>query len=93
MSKPAKANGRPKSSLAGTPKARSKLLSRLRASEKALRSSLRALKRTRDAYQRAVYDWAEAELAKVDLETLAATREGLPLAAFIGELEKEIDKS
>ena len=72
--------------------ANGQVLDRLRAQKKMLLASMRALKKERDAYRRAVYAWAEEQLTREDLAHLASSKEGLPLSDFIGELEREIER-
>ncbi len=68
----------------------SKILARLRAKKKEFLASLRTLRKKHQAYQKAIYAWADEELAKEDLDRLLASKDGLPLEEFIGELEKEL---
>jgi hypothetical protein len=58
--------------------------------EKELLAVLKHLENERDTYRQAIYDWVELEIGKEDWRRLAATKEGLPLSQFIGQLEKKV---
>jgi hypothetical protein len=52
------------------------------------RQTLAALEAERDAYRRAAYAYALAEITDEDIQRYGQLEDGEPLEAFIGELEQ-----
>lgn len=48
---------------------------------------IRELEAERDAYRRAAYAWALGQVTQDDIERYSQEEEGLPLAAFLRELQ------
>jgi hypothetical protein len=61
---------------------------RLRAENERLHERIKQLEAERDAYRRAAYAWALERITDEELRQYAQNEEGLPLEAFIGELEQ-----
>ena len=66
---------------------RVKVLEDERARDRQLVESLTA---ERDAYRRAAMAWALADVTDEDIERYAQNEDGIPLEAFIGELEEAV---
>src|SRR4051812_5482501 len=56
------------------------------------RETIAALEAERDAYRRAVYAFVMDQITEEDIARDAQPEEGLPLEAFIGELEAIVQK-
>ena len=56
------------------------------------RQAFSALEADRDAYRRAAYAWALAEITEEEIQRDAQMEEGEPLDAFIGELEELVNR-
>ena len=52
------------------------------------RQTIAALQEERDAYRRAIYSWALAQITDEELQRYGQPEAGLPLDEFIGELEQ-----
>lgn len=65
------------------------LVDQLRAENAALKQQLEQTEKERDHYRDAVYAWAREQFSPEDFRRVLAERDGLPLAAFIDELERE----
>lgn len=55
------------------------------------RETLAALRAERDAYRRAAYAWALDQITDADLQRYGQDEPGLPLEAFIGDLEARLN--
>jgi hypothetical protein len=70
----------------------STLVDLLRAENEALKQQIRQLEEERNTYRTVVYAWAREQLKPEDFRRVAAEKDGLPLSAFIDQLEGEVNR-